>query len=288
MIEQDTPRKASTLPARSIWDTVLVIGRCLVAAGFIGLGVEHFVFQRFVTGRAPDWPASLPGEVIGAYVSGAVMVATGVALLIRRHARFLAMLAGLMILLWSLLRQVPVVLTDTAFAPTWTMAGKALTFFGGALAVAGTSQPLDAGGSAFLSRLVNAREGFITLGRICLGIFMLVTGIQHFIYTPFVASLIPGWFPGDPVFWTRFAGVALIAGGAGLQLPRTAPLAALLAGLMVFSWVWIVHVPRTLGAVTDKIAVFEAVAVSGIGFVLAGFLFRYRNGGSPSTDTFDE
>lgn len=286
MTEQARPRQLSILAARSIWDTVLVIGRCLVAVGFIGLGVEHFVFQRFVTGRAPDWPASLPGAVIGAYLSGAVIVATGVAILIRRHARFLAVLAGLMILLWAFLRQVPVVLTDTAFAPTWTMAGKALTFFGGAWAVAGTSPPMEVGRNALVSRLVNPRGGFITLGRICLGIFMIVTGIQHFIYTPFVASLIPGWFPGDPVLWTRFAGVALIAGGAGLQLPRTAPLAALLAGLMVFSWVWIVHVPRTLGAVTDKIAVFEAVAVSGIAFVLAGFLLRNRSGGSPSTEMF--
>jgi uncharacterized membrane protein len=114
------------------------------------------------------------------------------------------------------------------------------------------------------------------LGRVCLGIFLIITGIQHFLFTPFVASLIPDWFPGDPVFWTYFAGIALIAGGTGLQNPRTAPLAALLSGLMVFSWVWIVHLPRALGDVTDKIAVFEALAVSGIAFVLAGYLFQGR------------
>jgi hypothetical protein len=45
---------------------------------------------------------------------------------------------------------------------------------------------------------------------------------------------------------------------------------------MVFSWVWIVHLPRALGDVTDKIAVFEALAVSGIAFVLAGYLFQGR------------
>jgi hypothetical protein len=68
--------------------------------------------------------------------------------------------------------------------------------------------------------------------------------------------------------------VALVAGGIGLFIPQTARLAALLSGLMVFSWFWIVHLPRTFLGVSDSIAVFEALAVSGIGLVLAGHLSR--------------
>jgi hypothetical protein len=41
---------------------------------------------------------------------------------------------------------------------------------------------------------------------------------------------------------------------------------------MVFSWFWIVHIPRTLFSVSDGIAVFEALAVSGLAFVLAGYV----------------
>lgn len=251
---------------------MLLTGRYIIAVAFIGLGIEHFVFQRFVTGRAPEWPASLPGGEIWAYVSGGVMVAMGAAIIVRRHARFAALLAGLVIFLWALLRHLPVVAADSPFAVTWTSASKALALFGGALVVAATSPDEDAPRGTTLLKLVNLRGGFITLGRICLGIFLIITGVQHFLFTPFVASLIPGWFPGEAVFWTLFAGVALIAGGIGLQIPRTAPLAALLSGLMVFSWVWIVHLRRVLGAVTDKIAVFEALAISGIAVVLAGFL----------------
>ena len=44
----------------------------------------------------------------------------------------------------------------------------------------------------------------------------------------------------------------------------------LLSGLMVFSWFCIVHIPRTFLGVSDSIAVFEALAVFGIAFVLAG------------------
>ena len=155
--------------------------------------------------------------------------------------------AAVLILLWALLRNIPVVAADSLLAERWTRAGKALM----------------------------SRE-FITIGRLCLGIFLFITGVQHFIFTDFVASLIPNWFPGNAVWWTRFAGVALLAGGVGLLVPFTAAAAALLSGMMVFSWVWIMHVPRTFASVSDNIAVFEALAVSGIAFVIAGFLLPRR------------
>jgi uncharacterized membrane protein len=131
--------------------------------------------------------------------------------------------------------------------------------------------------------IANRRGPFILIGRICLGLFLLMTGIQHFLHTEFVASLIPTWFPGNAVFWTYFAGVALISGGIGLHVPMTARLAALLSGIMVFSWFWIVHIPRTFVGVSDSIAVFEALAVSGIAFVLAGHLSRPDNHGKGGT-----
>jgi hypothetical protein len=40
---------------------------------------------------------------------------------------------------------------------------------------------------------------------------------------------------------------------------------------MVFSWVWIVHVPRVFVSVSDNIAVFEAPAIAGIALLLAGY-----------------
>lgn len=251
---------------------VLLIGRYFFALGVVGLGINHFVLQRFATGRAPAWPASLPGGVAWAYVSGAIVIAMGAAIIGRRHARYAVLFAGAMILFWALLRHIPVLFAESFLAPAWTPAGKALMFVGGALALAATSPAEGDGRDTRFLKFVNTRDPFITVARVCLAVFLLITGAQHFMFTPFVASLIPAWFPGDPVFWTRFAGVALLAGGAGLLIPRTAPLAALMSGLMVFSWFWIVHIPRTLSSISDGIAVFEALAVSGIAFVLAGHL----------------
>lgn len=254
-----------------------LIGRVFFGIALIGLGIEHFVFGEFVTGRAPKLAEPSQGSMIWAYVSGAVIIAAGMAILIGRKAREAAILVGVLIFVWALVRHIPVVAGGALLAPTWTAAGKALTLFGGAFAVAATFPKGENDDSSFLVKFVGLGREFIALGQICLGIFLIITGIQHFIYTPFVASLIPEWFPGDAVLWTYFGGVALIAGGVGLFIPPTARLAALLSGLMVFSWFWIIHIPRTLTSVSDGIAVFEALAVAGIAFTIAGFLYKHRN-----------
>ena len=253
------------------------IGRIFFAIALIGLGIEHFVFEEFITGRAPKWPEGLlPGRVIWAYVSGGAVIVMGIAILTGKNARLAGILAGTLIFIWAFLRHIPVVAGDSFLAPTWTVAGKALAMFGGAFAIAGTLPKEEHSGNTLLRKFMSLTREFIVLGQVYLGTFMVITGVQHFMYTGFVASLIPGWFPGNPVFWTYFGGVALIAGGAGLFIPQTARLAALLSGLMVFSWFWIIHIPRTLTSVSDGIAVFEALAVSGIAFAIAGYLYKHR------------
>ena len=257
-------------------ERLVVIGRLFFAAAFIGLGVEHFIFREFVSGRAPAWPAAIPGRMIWAYLTGAVFIIASIAVIIGKKARQALVLAGALILVWALLRHLPVVAADSLFASTWTRAGKALAFFGGAWALAGTLPKTNGERRSALARFVNLGREFVLIGRICLATFLLITGVQHFLHTPFVATLIPAWFPGDPVFWTYFAGVALLAGGLGLLISWTAPLAALLAGTMVFSWFWIIHIPRTFLSVSDSIAVFEALAVSGIAFGIGGFMSAAR------------
>lgn len=244
-------------------------GQLFFAVAIIGIGAEHFIFNDFIMGRAPAWPETIPGKLFWAYMTGIFFILTGLSIITKKKAREAAIFAGLLIFLWALLRSIPVVAADTFLSGEWTRAGKALTFFGGSFAIASTMPRAGTGRSNPLWNFINLTGNFITLGRVCLGIFLIITGFQHFMFTEFVASLIPEWFPGDPVFWTYFAGVALISGGLGLLIPKTAWLAALLSGLMVFSWFWIVHIPRTFFSVSDGIAVFEALAVSGIAFVLA-------------------
>jgi uncharacterized membrane protein len=190
---------------------------------------------------------------------------------------------GLLVFVWALLRYLPILVADALLAGSWTRAGKALTIVGGSFAVAGTFAPIPGAAGSGLRRFANTTEPFVRFGGICLGCFLIIAGLQHFKFTSFVVSLIPAWVPGDAAWWARFAGVALLAGGLGLLVRRTAVLAGLMTGLMIFSWFWIVHLPRMFTSVSDGIAVFEALALSGIALVVAAALAKRRDGGQSST-----
>lgn len=255
-------------------DKLLVAGRWLFAVSMLGLGAEHFVFGEFVTGRAPPWPLSEESGRVWAYVSGAAVMLSAVAIAAGWHARLAGIFLCGLIFGWALLRHLPVVAASAVLAPEWTRAVKALAFGGGALVAAAAFPALRRDAPRAITRLLDAREGFVIAGTICLAVFMVNNGIQHFMYTEFVASLIPSWFPGHAVFWTYAASLFLFCGAVGMLYRPTAGIAALLTGVMVFAWVWIVHVPRIDVGKSDQIAVFEAPAIAAIAFMVAGWRYR--------------
>jgi uncharacterized membrane protein len=250
-------------------------GRLFFAISLIAFGVQQFIYGDFVPGRAPAWPPAIPGRLGWAYLSGALLIAAGAAIIFGVKARSAAILSGTIIFVWALLRHLPEVAANP-HGGVLTNTGKALALFGGAFAVAGSLPANEVNSTGVVSGLINSKNGFIYLGRVSLGAFMILAGIQHFQFAEFVATLVPAWMPG-PNFWTYFAGVALIAGGVGLILPPTTRLAAALTGVMIFLWVVLLHLPRAVAATGPQIrnewtAVFEALAMSGIAFVLAGKL----------------
>jgi uncharacterized membrane protein len=262
---------------------LISVGRWFFGLALIGLGLEHFIFREFVTGRAPAWPNGLPGKMLWVSVSGAIVIVTGLAVLARRWGRPAALGLALLVFAWALLRHLPIVAADSLLGGTWTRAGKALTIVGGLFAVAATLPPIVGKTSTSWRRFANATGPFVLAGQISLACFLIIAGLQHFLFTQFVVTLIPSWVPGNATWWAWFAGVALLAGGVGLLVPRTAAAAGLMSGLMIFSWFWIVHLPRVRTTVSDGIAVFEALAFSGIALVIAGALAGSNSRtGSPS------
>jgi uncharacterized membrane protein YphA (DoxX/SURF4 family) len=240
-------------------------GRLEFAVALVGFGVLQFIYGDFVPGRAPAWPSAIPGRLLWAYGSGAILIVTAAAIISGKRARGAAVLTGAMILLWALLRHLPALVANP-YGASLTQTGKALALFGGAFAVAGSVPGRDGA----------TNPGFLTLGRVCLGAWLIIGGIQHFRFTDLVAAMIPAWIPGH-YFWADFAGVALLTGGTGLMVSRFARPAAALAGSMLLTWVVILHVPRALAAGDAQLrnewtAVFEALAFSGIAYVLAGSL----------------
>jgi uncharacterized membrane protein len=230
------------------------------AIAMVAFGIQHLVYGEFVTRVVPKLPAWIPWQTLLAYMTGIVLIAAGIAILFRTQVRLASLLLGSLILLSFFVFYLPLLLATAPFSGLWTNAGKALALSGGAFLIA-----------EIVSKTNTGSRRLIPLSRLFLSAFLILAGVQHFMFASFVANLVPRWIPGH-LFWTYFAGVALIAGGLGILIPNVRRLAALLSGTMIFLWVVLLHIPRALSAPRDSnetTAVFEALAISGTALLLA-------------------
>ena len=178
------------------------------ASRFSGFGVENVLFGHYVVARAAPWPADPSVQFAVACVTAAVFLASGAALLTERFVRPAGLASAVLILGWMLVLHLPVALAGPAWSGDWTNVLKAATLASGALAVAvADGRPMP----PVLSALR-------TMAPYVAGAFFLLCGIQHFMFVTFVKTLVPRFIPGA-VFWTYFAGVALIAAGLGFWTP---------------------------------------------------------------------
>jgi uncharacterized membrane protein len=235
------------------------MGLIFFSIATVAFGIQNFIYGDFVMGRAPSWPEHLSGGIVWAIVSGVLLIFSGITMMVKWKGWVASISVAIILLVWALGRHI--LMGHFHWGTEITQTGKAWTLFGGALAMA-TLMP-DAY-SDFQGRM-------LLIGRFCLAAFMILCGIEHFMFVEFVAQLVPNWIPVKS-FWTYFSGVALIAGGIGLLIPVTVRIAAILSGTMIFIWFVILHIPRAMygqGDGNEWVAVFEALAVSGIALVVS-------------------
>lgn len=212
--------------------------RAFIALAFAVFGIAHLVYRDFVTRVLPKLPAWVPQQSALAIAIGIALIAVAFALALNKTK--IALGLGIVLLAFALIFHLPLAIEARTNGGLWTNFGKGLTLAACAFVIADLKW----------------------LPRYLLGSFLILCGVEHFIYVKFVESLIPAWIPGHE-FWAYFAGVALIAGGLGLMIPWTARLAALMSGIMILSWVPLVHIPLALRNLSDAgqtVPVFEALA----------------------------
>jgi uncharacterized membrane protein len=257
------------------------LGRLFFAISIVAFGVQQLMTGGFVR-LVPPLPAWIPAHSSWASVVGAVLIFAGVAIGMGTRARPAAAVLAVLILLMTLFLHLPQVAANPLVGFVWTNPFKALAMLGGVIILAGALPERHAGRSSFLARLF---ETLRPLGPLSLGGFLLLGGAQHFVYADFVAQLVPAWIPPGQRFWVYLTGVALIAGGVGIMLPKTRRLAALMSGIMIFLWVVLLHIPRALADLHnagETSGVFEALALSGVAFILAERGWKNELSGGPS------
>jgi uncharacterized membrane protein len=181
-----------------------------------------------------------------AYLTGAALILAGAIILWFKDAHKTALYlgTGFFVLFVAFHLSHQLLFPPAAFyVASWSNPLKELTFSGGAFVLAGsyfnnqsnTAGPRDEALLKILSRI----------GQIFFSIMLIVFGIDHLLYTEFVAALVPAWIPFH-IFWTYFASVALIGAGVCIIFKIKVRLVCVLLGIMLFAWFIVLHIPGLL------------------------------------------
>src|SRR4051794_8766807 len=244
---------------------LLRIGRLFFALSVVLSGIYQLATARFVN-LVPVHAGPL------VYPLGVLLVFLGIALLVPRTVSAAAITLGVLLLVLFFGFSLRAALPQASMGYVWVDPLMILAILGG---VGLAAARRDGSPQSSLDRVFEAAKRFAPWA---LGAFLAYCGALHFPYAKYVAGLIPPWIPAH-MFWTYVAAIALIAGGIGVVIPKTARLAATLSGIMLFSWVFLVHIPLAINThtVSEVSRGFQALQDSAVAFMLAGAV-RNRKG----------
>jgi uncharacterized membrane protein YphA (DoxX/SURF4 family) len=187
-------------------------GRIFFATAIVAVGIPQLLYGRFRLFDGRNFPGETPFAVISwvpvypwlAYLTGLVLLITGVCLIANLRPRTTATLLGILLLFF--------VIVIVLEAPRLIGLGVRTTFFetlaicGSALILAETSEP------EHLHKPNPAVDWLIKSGPFLLAFSTIGFGIDHLRYLRFVASLIPSGISWH-LFWAYLAAFAFIAAG---------------------------------------------------------------------------
>ncbi len=239
------------------------IGRIFYGLGIAGIGSLHFIYAGFRPVIIPIPPEATQNLDFLVYLTGAVLVVAGLCIAAGIRVKSISLFLGLFLLLFFILGQLPNRLRyNPGSLGAWTDALKILALSGGAFLISNLYPGLKS------NRFIGFIEKIAPYGKYFFGIMLIIFGIDHFLYAGFVKDLVPIWIPG-PLFWTYFAGVALIGSGLAILIHFKPRVISILLASMLFIWLIILHIPRSIVApITDNgnewTSVFECLSFCGI------------------------
>ena len=204
----------------------------LHAFGAIALGVIGIVYQDFALQWQPV-PTGIAMRTPLAFVSAALLLIGGGALLARKWERAGALLLAAFFGLWVIALHLPRAFASWQHIGAWNAPAE-ITY----LAMGGVA--LFATGASTL------RATLSRIARILAGACARVFGLAHFNDLDVTASFVPAWIPPSQVFWAWATGAGHFAAGVALVSGYQARLAATLHAAMMGSFAVLVHLPRVI------------------------------------------
>jgi uncharacterized membrane protein len=245
------------------------IGHLLFALGLAGLGILSLFFGDFALNWQPV-PAWVPARAVLACLSGALLLAGGLGLLVKRTASLASFTMAAFLLSWVLVLQLPRVASASGNEGMWL--GLAESTF------------LMTGGWTLFASLANARArarlAFISsdrgtrIARILFGLACLQLGLSHFVYNDATAGMIPSWIPAH-VGFAYLTGIGHIATGLAILCGVLPRLAATCEAAMITLFVILLHIPAAAAQPSSRLMwtmVFVATALAGAVWNIAASL----------------
>ena len=247
------------------------IGRIFYGIAITVIGFLTIYYSDFPYMLIPSKHSWIPGLVMLAYISGAMLILAGACIIFEKKVRPLSLMLGSVLLLIFCFYFIPyefIVSSSYMHFGDWENAAKELALSSGAFVIAGYfSEKNENALIRFLSKL-------IPFGSILFSITIISFGVDHFLFAKEAADFVPSWVPYH-LFWMYLTGTALIGSGLAIILKIKPELVATLLGTMIFTWFIILHIPRVIASPSAYIgsevtSAFIALAYGGIAFVIAG------------------
>jgi uncharacterized membrane protein len=173
-----------------------------------------------------------PADAALAVLLGIVTIASGVLLLCVSSVRAGAIIFAAVFALIGLAFDLPRAVAHSASIPLRTLLFQTL-------ALAALAWMLPA------ARLPN--NCAMALARWCIGISLIVFGVDHFLAFGPISTLVPNWIPFH-AFWVAFFGIAFIAAGISFAVNLLRQWAAAGMALMFALFDLTLHIPTLFGA----------------------------------------
>jgi len=168
-----------------------------------------------------------------AYLSGALLIAGGVGLLLRKWEQKAALLLALNYGFWTVVLHGWKVAGNPGVLIEWNGIAEIGFLTCGATALYASTGPAHA-------------ETLRKWARLMAGVFALTFGAVHFHYLDGTASFVPAWIPPNTHFWAAATGAGYLAAGLALLSGVQARLAATLTTFMMACFVVLLHLPRVI------------------------------------------
>ncbi|HEY4206866.1 MAG TPA: hypothetical protein VGM31_08640 [Puia sp.] len=231
------------------------LGRISYGVAIAAMGLLTMYYRRLPYMMIPPKHHWLSEHVLLIYLFGALLLLAGICIVLERKLRQVCVGLGAVLLSIFIFYFIPYELwvsPNSMHFGDWENAAKELTLASGAWVIAG--------------------RRWRAFGVALFALTIISYSFDHFLYAKQAAAYVPAWIPYH-LFWLYFTGTALFCSGIAILLNVKRRLAATLLGIMIFSWIVILHIPYALSAPLARnegevTSAFLALAYGGIAFMI--------------------